>query len=156
MLGSGLAFTGNDIQCRMRCGTETNNCVPSQQLVSNRVTRPVLSLRRVWLARLLSGCLRSPSVILATNFGHLVNHILACHHTHISTLCTYHCVYWGNILHLHIRPMECEYKGWEQPHHWLPGGVSCSLRSCILIWDTGGCKRCLMHDSGGPHSLHWV
>jgi len=76
------------------------------------------------------------------------------YHTYISTLCTYHCVCWGNILHLHIHLLGVKWKGRKQRHHWICGGISSHLKS--FIWDTGGCNRCLLHDTGWTHSLHRV
>ena len=38
---------------QMRCGTESDNCVRWQQLTFAAMTRPILSLQRVWLMRLL-------------------------------------------------------------------------------------------------------
>ena len=75
-------------------------------------------------------------------------------HTHISTLYTYHCVCWGNILHFHIRLLGVKQKRRRQPHHWICGGVSSHLKS--FIWNTSRCKRRLLNDPQWPHFLHWV
>ena len=111
-----------------------------------------VSLWRVWLVKLLSDWLDHPVILILDVLPTIFLPII----THISTLCTYHCVCWGNILHLHICPMECKQKGRRQPHHWLCRRIPYCLRSWVLTWDTSGCKRSIICDSGWPHSLDWV
>ena len=144
-----VSYTGKEAHTRWDL---TINCILCQQVVSCGITRLFVSLWRVWLVKLLSDWLDHSVILILDILPTIFLPII----THISTLCTYHCVCWGNILNLRICPMECKQKGRRQPHHWLCRRIPYCLRSWVLTWDTSGCERSIICDSGWPHSLHWV